>query len=335
MRLPACIYCGSSDEPRLKREHVIPQSYGAFHDNWTLDCVCDGCNEYFGQKLELILGRDSSESILRMTYGLKPAKEAKDLLNRRMILTVEEDGPWKGARAFIAATATGNGIELLPFPQAAFKRKLEIAFTWIPEEDLNATSVAPFLPAGTEVQVVGPSDEDLKRVSALLQSLGFPSLEHRTHGFIGGDKKEVTFAGEATVDAIVQRAIAKIAFNYFAYVHGGDFVRRACFDSTRRFIRYGEAAGYQVTTPTSASILTDHARVGPQTNGHLLVVQWSDPGQLWLQAKVSLFNQMTYVVRFCEYYSGLWVDIAAGHLFDPFDHQITKLTNARLIKPPW
>jgi len=52
--LPPCIYCGSAEPPREKREHVLPQSYGLFEDNWVLDCVCDSCNQYFGDKLELI-----------------------------------------------------------------------------------------------------------------------------------------------------------------------------------------------------------------------------------------------------------------------------------------
>jgi hypothetical protein len=46
-----------------------------------------------------------------------------------------------------------------------------------------------------------------------------------------------------TFDTIVQRAVAKIAFNYAAYVLGADFVRNSGFDTIRRFIRYNEASG--------------------------------------------------------------------------------------------
>src|SRR5262249_14459251 len=110
--LPPCIYCGSAEPPREKREHVLPQSYRLFEDNWVLDCVCDSYNQYFGDKLELILGRDSSESILRLKYGLKPPKAAPDLLNRRLELTDETDGPWRGARAFMSMDLKGTGLEL-------------------------------------------------------------------------------------------------------------------------------------------------------------------------------------------------------------------------------
>ena len=208
--LPPCIYCGSTGSPREKREHVIPQAFGMFENNWTLDCVCDECNKYFGDKLELILGRDSSESLLRMKYGLKPAKEAKDLLNRRMTLTIEAEGFWKSARAFVAPTLTGNSVGLLPFPQAGFKLTLEPAFTWIAEADLNEASVAPYLPKGTEYRVVGPSQADIQRVVDKLKALGFPFREQSyTEQKIGGDDNQVTFAAEAMFDIIVQRAIAK------------------------------------------------------------------------------------------------------------------------------
>jgi hypothetical protein len=70
-----------------------------------------------------------------------------------------------------------------------------------------------------------------------------------------------------------------------------------------------------------------------QTNGHLLIVEWADRLQSYLRARLSLFNEMTYVVRLCGSYSGIWIDIATGHLFEPFSHQIIKLTNTRLIRP--
>lgn len=333
MSLPACIYCGSTEPPRNKREHVIPQSYGSFENNWVLDYVCDDCNQYFGNKLELILGRDSSESILRLKYGLKPPKAAADLLNRRLELTIETVGPWRGARAFIAMDLTGTGLELLPFPQAGFRRPVQTDFIWIAEADLNETSIAPYRPKGTEYRIVGPADEDLWRIDKKLKDLGFKPIQQGYTEQTIAKENNITFAAEMTFDIIVQRAIAKIAFNYAAYVLGAEFVRNPSFDPTRRFIRYNEASGYQVTTPTFKPILADDEPLRRQNNGHLLIVEWADRLQSYLQARVSLFNEMTYVVRLCGRYSGLWIDVATGHLFDPFGHQIVKLTNTRLIRP--
>jgi HNH endonuclease len=78
-----CIYCGSTTPPK-KREHVMSQALGRFEQNWTLDCVCDECNQYFADNLELPLGRDSREALFRIDLGLKPAAGAAELLNRRV-----------------------------------------------------------------------------------------------------------------------------------------------------------------------------------------------------------------------------------------------------------
>ena len=59
-----CIYC-LEDKPETsykKVEHVIPQSFGVFKNNFTLNkVVCDDCNNYFGDNLEIDLARDTYE----------------------------------------------------------------------------------------------------------------------------------------------------------------------------------------------------------------------------------------------------------------------------------
>jgi len=50
-----CIYC-VEDKPLtsfIKTEHVMPQSFGLFTNNFTLKIVCDDCNKYFGDNLEI------------------------------------------------------------------------------------------------------------------------------------------------------------------------------------------------------------------------------------------------------------------------------------------
>ena len=64
--LEPCIYCGSDLPPRASREHVISQALGTYEQNWTLDGVCDECSFYFSRELELPLGRDSIEALLRI-----------------------------------------------------------------------------------------------------------------------------------------------------------------------------------------------------------------------------------------------------------------------------
>jgi len=55
-----CIYClkDSNNVSFKKSEHVLPQSFGVFENNFTLNgVVCDSCNKYFGDNLELDLAR--------------------------------------------------------------------------------------------------------------------------------------------------------------------------------------------------------------------------------------------------------------------------------------
>src|SRR5437764_15461655 len=90
-----CVYCRSTGPPE-KREHVMSQALGTFEQNWTLDCVCDGCNEYFANHLELALGRDSGEALLRLELGLKPPAGASELLHDRVRTTLQDPGPFDG-----------------------------------------------------------------------------------------------------------------------------------------------------------------------------------------------------------------------------------------------
>ena len=78
-----CIYC-LEDKPIqsfTKVEHVLPQSFGSFQNNFTLHgAVCDECNQYFGDNLEIDLGRDTFEGISRHEYGTIGPKEFKYLM---------------------------------------------------------------------------------------------------------------------------------------------------------------------------------------------------------------------------------------------------------------
>jgi hypothetical protein len=42
-------------------EHVIPQGFGVFTPDLTLDCVCKACNHFFGTTLEWPMRNESIE----------------------------------------------------------------------------------------------------------------------------------------------------------------------------------------------------------------------------------------------------------------------------------
>ena len=54
--------------PPFDRDHVMPEAFGTFDENWTLDCVCKACNGHFGRTIELTLARGSTEALLRLRH---------------------------------------------------------------------------------------------------------------------------------------------------------------------------------------------------------------------------------------------------------------------------
>jgi len=84
----------------VKAEHVMPQSFGRFKNNLTLiETVCDVCNEYFGNNLELDLGRGSWEGLSRYTHGVKPPDQYKSHGARSGLTFKIREGKLKGAYA--------------------------------------------------------------------------------------------------------------------------------------------------------------------------------------------------------------------------------------------
>ena len=72
-----CIYCENSKPAHLfNKEHVFPQAFGKFQNNFTLvDMVCQECNNYFGKTLDMDLGRESWEGLKRFEHGVKRLSE--------------------------------------------------------------------------------------------------------------------------------------------------------------------------------------------------------------------------------------------------------------------
>lgn len=330
--LSPCIYCGST-APRVGREHVVPQAFGKFEQNLTLDCVCDECNTYFCRELDLPLARDGTEGFLRLQRGLKPATAARQLLNRRIATTIEEPGPYLGAHAVFDADLSGEDIQPTPVPQVGFSRTGSARMTWIREDELSADTVAPFRGPGVHVRVVAQREEDQQRLVERIRELGISFIpQGRFEEPVTNTENRVWVETAFKVDQTVLRGMAKIAFNYAAKMLGSELLRRAEFNEVRDYIRLGDLPGYPPVRVSRKPILGDDPELGErQTNGHLVCVGWGGQ-KTSIVGSVSLFNELTYDVLLCRNFTGVWREIAVGHLFDPFAHTITPLHRARLIR---
>jgi hypothetical protein len=201
---------------------------------------------------------------------------------------------------------------------------------------MDANRLAPYKNAQgkVEIRIFGPTDADRKRLVAKLGEFDIKFVEQ------GNLEEPITSDGtvgvqiSAEVDSTIFRAIAKIAFNYVAYVHGVSFVLRSDFDDLRNYIRYGtHTALTQFVRPFNTPILAnDHMHLR-QTNGHLITFDWNHL-QKGLVAQVSMFNTTTYHVLFCPDYSGIWHNnMRTGHHFDLASRTISPLIAASPIIP--
>jgi len=315
----------------------MPQAFGTFEQSFVLnDCVCSDCNKYFGDTLELRLSRDSMEAVLRLRYGIKSASEAKDLPYKKIELKVGQPGAWFGTTAVLETDSTGQGIEPVPVPQVAFKWKGESEWVWFLEKEMDSTRLARYKDARgrVEIRIFGPSEDDRKRLIEKLREFDIKFVEQ------GKLEEPITTDGSvgiqiaAQVDATIFRAVAKIAFNYVAYIHGASFVLRSDFDDLRSYIRYGtHSALTQFVRPFNTPILADDHIHLRQTNGHLITFDWNHL-QTGLVAQVSMFNTTTYHVLFCSDYSGIWHnDMRTGHHFDLTSRIISPLISASSVIP--
>lgn len=102
------------------------------------------------------------------------------------------------------------------------------------------------------------------------------------------------------------------------------FARREAFSAVRDYIRHGVKPDWDVVTLSDKRMLMGDTRAYRITNGPLLGVSWPDPRRVPI-GKVSLFNQITYVVQFTDRVPGIWWEFDSGHHFDITTREMTKL----------
>lgn len=121
-----CIYCQEAKpvSAYTKVEHVIPQSFGRFENNFTLRrLVCDVCNQFLGDKLEIALARDTLEGQSRADFGIKKAEEYRSPGRSSRIQFTRAEGPFKGARAFPDYSEADGKSSVSRFRRWGFARK--------------------------------------------------------------------------------------------------------------------------------------------------------------------------------------------------------------------
>ena len=323
-----CIYClqDKTTNKYKKREHVIPQCLGHFSpDNLILyKSVCDDCNQFFGDKLELFLGRDSYESIERKKHGIEPKKPLK---NKRRVKSKIKDGEWKGVILEDAKADKPGEIGIRNSIQVGFYNKFTNEYVYYEPKDIPTAEQLEKEGYDLKKAIWMFADEsELPQLLEILKNKGINiSIENE---FIHPSPPvgSVLVESEVIIDRTISRALSKIAFNYLAYVVGSKIVLRDEFNDIRQFIRFGEGDLKKYFAVNVSPILHDDKKTqkfkAKITQGHLINVEWRKDA---IVSKVSPFNSYTYAVLLCSNYKGVWFPMKSGHHFDIKTKKVNKL----------
>ncbi len=323
-----CVYC-VEDKPLssfTKVEHVMPQSFGLFRNNFTLmNIVCDDCNQYFGDNLEIVMARDTFEGASRFEFELKSAKEFKSLGKRsRMIIKIEE-GECKGAYAYREYSKEQDKIVIKPVPQIGFLKNEPAEYEYflldqIPHKSyLEEKGFDIKHPRGIRAFGI-----DVDTARQVLSEKGIKFEYQGEAGPSENPKEDWLCKVDGLIDSTIFRTVAKIAFNYLAYWEGRDFLLHQSFNPSRSFIRYGKQADYPLVRVDDNPILGEEPVEGMRRLGHIVTVNWA-ADRISIISQVSLFNWASYRVSLARNFSCEQRNIRRGHFFNVNSREILDL----------
>ena len=342
--MPTCIYCREElGTEHFNKEHVVPLQFGAFENNQTLvHTVCRHCNTYFGRSLENALGRNSFEAIFRLRHGQKLHRDFVGFADGRLSFRIPSSQRGTGMIVTPEPDPEVGDIVLKIPPQVGIQREGQSEFRYYTEEELR-TDGPTLLPTGSKptLRLITAKDDDsgFERLRDLVRTL-VPKFQEQGEVNLAPPERfngQIIVEVGGTIDKLIARAVAKIAFNYMAKHAGVGFALNSCFDPIRWFIRNDEGGDdwrqfVQVVTKPLLAQETDDLRV---TQGHIVLLGW--PTIYALQAYVSPYNSIAYQVTMTTSFAGLWRPIKVGHVFDWEHRVIHKLMaiGAIMLPPGW
>lgn len=346
--MPRCIYC--LDEKAVgefNREHVVPRALGRFRHSPTLAAprahrVCTSCNHLLGARLDIGLARSSWEAVLRLQLGVVPLSRAAKLRYDRLRISLPADHP--RAPMLLRFVPSADGKELRTAPMA----QLRIAISGGPLQCIPEDRIAVELPVHlaegevTRVEMFcwdgDPSAFDRMRDKAILAGLS----SEMTWNPIGPDGYVAPELVDAhiqfTIDEVVARAIAKIAYEYFFWVVeplAPHLIVDTLLQPLRSFILEGHPTDWRtLVVPTGTPLLANETRRLKTTQGHLVALRWDTVPKAPIAAIVSLFNEHTYRVHVSDAPALIWQSLDSGHHFDIRRGDCIRLAAGRFTVPP-
>jgi hypothetical protein len=325
--MPRCIYCLEEREAAaFTREHVIQKGFGTFADALTLrDVVCAACNQVFGDTIDRELLREGAEGLERYRFGGKDPAEIEQFQYTQVSLRAKIPGDFANARFELKPGSGPDGFVARLATSVGFAKKDGSGFEEYTEEQIVAREWEsnPDVDWRLGIRVLGEGEATVRRLTELLNSQGVQPTRLRRFGPSFAKGEEITVQQASSVTEGMQRAIAKIAFNYLAYRMGGDFVLAPAFHATRRFIRYAETplVPRLETSQDLPFAIRNQPSTGQRPVVHFVCVCSRHPAHGNLLGVVCLFGFMTHTVILAENYDGPW-PASHAHLYNPKNRSV-------------
>lgn len=316
-----CIYCLQTKQQALfNSEHVIPKSFGLFgSETFTLiNMVCAKCNQKFGDTIDNCLSRKTLEGLHRFQYGVKNSKKfkySKHAKNQTRIIT---GGPFKGQEIELLANENITGLNCRPKGDILLKRE---------DGSLDAYYMDQLPDRETLKQRYPDSFKEIKIVNSDKKDCISKDLSQRfnVNYELNDETHHVDCEAKSIYTKEIFRAIAKIAFNYLAFVKDTSLIIQECFNPIRNFIVEGEGEWNQFIQIENEPIIPDNDRMAVDV--HLVKV---GTNKREISASVSLHNKIHYKICLTTDYKKM--PFKYGHYFDPHGKKINKVVESSLIQ---
>ena len=328
----ACIYCtNTKDKNQFNREHVIPKAFGTFGvDTLVLNnLVCQECNQSLGNSVDRVFAQKSLEGVQRFNFGLKPTKDYdSNKYGKEHIITISE-GMLKGLACKKRVDTATNNLILIPKKDDIGCRKVNGEYDFYSLKDIPSKE---FFDAAyslhTDRIIIFSCSVDHNKIIEVIKKKYGSNVQH----IVYDDTSERNCITECEFTSDLQRALAKIAFNYLAYNNkGNNIIFQKCFNPIRKFILDGTKPYYPVIERNNNSILSE--KNNQAILAHIITIYYS-PNDRSLMVSLAINNYIHYKICLTPTYnSDLTIETHYGHYFDFHNKKIGKIEATNILQP--
>lgn len=263
------------------------------------------------------------EGLDRFKWGLKKAGEFKSLGKRSTThVQIMEDGPLKGVYCKFTPKPEADDLDIEPLPQVGFALEEDGPFDWFLLDQLPTKRELGEMKgyeAGAQVclRVWGIS---LEEALPILDAKGYPRGEHTG--------QTMPNQGRVLSDVVFQishpewRAVAKIAFNYLAYVAGANFALLPNFNEVRRYVRHDDRPDSRLVK-YAPPVHVERQSKGRAFLAHFVTVERHGDSVI---GQVSLLCRFRYAVLLSRGGLTLNFPLRSGHIFDLEDRKVVPIS---------